>query len=194
MRTSQLAFQPGAWQLTPSLGCGSLVCKRVITPSTSELCPSWQLPPLLVLRLGQARSLLLSVSPLRCSCFIVVCLSPSPPPCGCFVVVVGCHFRPCVVTASSSVIVVAPVVMSESDGPSGSGGDKHPPAAAVPLKDLLRTIREAVQAEVNAAVARLASQQQPVPALPGPPSSVSEASSAASGELLHATGGSMLPN
>ena len=79
--------------------------------------------------------------------------------------------------------------MSESDGPTRSGGDNRPPSAVVPLEDLLGTIREAVQAEVNLAVAHLAAQQQPVPARPRPPSPIPPTLSAASGEFLHAPRG-----
>ena len=53
--------------------------------------------------------------------------------------------------------------MSEADVAPEAGDDNCPQVAhrSVPLGDLLETIREAVQAEVNLAVVHLAVQQQP---------------------------------
>ena len=74
--------------------------------------------------------------------------------------------------------------MSESNSTCtlGADVDNHPLVAAVPLGDLLGTIREAVQAKVNLVVAHLA-------ALSRPPSSRLPTSSATSGEFLHTTRG-----
>ena len=67
---------------------------------------------------------------------------------------------------------------------TGDGNCPQVPLPSVPLGDLLGTIREAVQAEVNLAVARLAAQQQPVPAPPMPPPSVPQSSPVTSGKCL----------
>ena len=76
--------------------------------------------------------------------------------------------------------------MSESEVTPATGDDSHPqvPLPSVPLGDLLGTIHEAVQAEVNLAVACLAAQQQTGPSPTMPPSSVPLASPATSGKCV----------
>ena len=75
------------------------------------------------------------------------------------------------VTTSHDPVIVA---MSETEVAPETGDNNRPqvPSSSVPLGDLLRTIHEAVKAEVNLAMARLAGQQQPVLTRPMPSPSV----------------------
>ena len=76
--------------------------------------------------------------------------------------------------------------MSETEVTPVTGDDSCPrvPLSSVPLGELLGTIRGAVQAEVNLTMARLATQQQPVPPLPMPLPSVPLASLATLGNCV----------
>ena len=79
---------------------------------------------------------------------------------------------------SPSIVIPVGVTMSEMEVAPETGDDNRPqvPLPSVPLGDLLGTIREAVQAEVNIAVACLVAQQQPTPTPPMHPPSVPQAS------------------
>ena len=74
--------------------------------------------------------------------------------------------------------------MSGEDANPETGDANRIQATPLPvhLGDLLGTIREAVQTEVNFAVARLAAQQQPGPSLP--PLPVPDLSPASSGKPM----------
>ena len=86
------------------------------------------------------------------------------------------------------------VAMSETEVPPKTGDNNRPqvPLPSVPLGDLLGTICEAVQAEVNFAIACLAAQEQPVPAPPMPPPSIPQTSPVTSGKCVFTLWGVVL--